>query len=79
MRSMKPDFIKFNNEAKYPDHIIPKIQKLGINAPSVAKKDGGAEMSIIETGCIAYEISKYDSSISGHYTIHNLLCVAAVD
>lgn len=36
-------------------------------------------MSVIETGCIAYEISKYDSSISGHYTIHNLLCVAAVD
>ena len=66
------------NETSMPFWIVPKFQKLGINGLRI-KDFGGAGFNNLETGAIAYEIAKYDASISTFVLVHNAIGTAVVE
>jgi glutaryl-CoA dehydrogenase len=72
------DLIPHINEATMPTWIIPKIKALGINGFQI-KSCGGPGMTNLETGSIAYQLARYDASISTFVLVHSSIGSAVVD
>ena len=77
MRESYDDLLPYLNRAEMPMFMIPKIRSLDINGFRI-KDHGGPGMSNLECGAIAFELAKYDASISSFYMIHNGIGTAVI-
>jgi glutaryl-CoA dehydrogenase len=78
---MQENYTRINehiNSTEFPFWIIPKIRELGINGGTI-KGFGSAEMSDLEFGAIAFEMSKYDASLATFLIAQNGLGAATIN
>lgn len=59
-REIAPRARKIIEEEKIPDEIIKEMAELGLLAPNVSEKYGGAGLDLISTALIGKEIAKFD-------------------
>ena len=72
MDEIYPELSEYINKTEMPMHIVPKIQKLGING-FLIKDHGGPGFTNLEAGAIIYEVSKRDCSISTFILLHTAI------
>lgn len=72
MDEIYPKLSEYINRTEMPMHIVPKIQKLGING-FLIKDHGGPGFTNLEAGAIIYEVSKRDCSISTFILLHTAI------
>jgi len=69
MDKVEKDLLPYYESAEFPSWIIPKIRELGITGLNV-KGYGSPGLSTLESGALAYELSKRDASIGTFFFVH---------
>ena len=68
-----PIIEKFNREAKFPIHLVPKMAELGILGPTLPSKYGCAELNNVAYGLIMQELERGDSGIRSFASVQSSL------
>ena len=68
-----PIIEKYNREAKFPEHLIPQMAKLGLFGPTLPAKYDCAELSNVAYGLIMQELERGDSGIRSFASVQSAL------
>jgi len=77
MAEIRRDLEPHVEATTFPSWVIDKIKPLGINGIYI-KGYGSAELSMMESGAMAYEMAKVDGSISTFYLVHNAIGMCVI-
>lgn len=78
MDLVAPDLLPHLEATTFPTFIIDKIREVGFNGLSL-KIEGSPKLSTVETGAIAYELTKRDASVTTFIIVHNLVGMASIE
>ena len=78
MDSINDELIPYVNRAEFPFHLLPQIQKLGINGFQI-EGYGSPAFSNVETGVMFFEMAKRDASLSTFVLVHNSVGSTSID
>ncbi len=66
-----PIIEKYNQEMKFPMHLIPQMGELGIFGPTLPAKYGGMEINNIAYGLIMQELERGDSGVRSFASVQS--------
>jgi glutaryl-CoA dehydrogenase len=72
-REVKPIIEKYNQEMKFPQHLIPKMAELGFFGPTLPEEYGGMNVNNIVYGLIMQELERGDSGIRSFASVQSAL------
>jgi glutaryl-CoA dehydrogenase len=68
-----PIIEKFNREATFPAHLVPKMAELGLFGNTLPQKYGCADLNYVSYGLIAQELERGDSGIRSFVSVQSSL------
>lgn len=68
-----PIIEKYNRDATFPSHLIPKMAEMGLFGPTLPAKYGCAELNNVAYGLIMQELERGDSGIRSFASVQSAL------
>jgi alkylation response protein AidB-like acyl-CoA dehydrogenase len=75
---IRPHVMEWDEEQKFPSHILKELGKLGLMGILVPQEYGGSGLGYFEYSAAIQEISKVCGSIGLSYAAHNSLCTGHI-
>jgi alkylation response protein AidB-like acyl-CoA dehydrogenase len=75
---IRPHVMEWDEEQKFPAHILKELGKLGLMGILVPQEYGGSGLGYFEYSAAIQEISKVCGSIGLSYAAHNSLCTGHI-